>query len=449
MGDVHYRTRMNSSDALIWDIEADHRLRSTVMVVWQLDGAPDPERMSANVERMIAAIPRLRQRVVEGRGRPSWVETVVDAGRHVTWDSLPAGSSFRDAVVLAERWVVEPFDRDAPLWGLRIVDGLPDGRAAAIIKIHHAIADGLGMVMMLAAFTDLERDPAPAPPSTNVVELPVRRPAWSRTQRVAARARRAATSFADRPVGAVTETARTLRSSVRLVTPHRTPRSTVMTGRSGVVRFDTRVLPLADVKATGRLQDGTVNDVFVAVVADALRRYHDRCGVTCDDLRVHMPVNSRTARTATVAGNEWVPARLVLRIDRDDTVRSVHEQLERLRAEPALHHIGAVSAAVQRLGRPISRWIVGGMMLGVDVLASNVPGPPIPIYLAGTKVERFAAFGPPAGAAINLTAFSYDGEFHIGIASDTAAVADRRLLLDCINAALAAIVTESPVAAAV
>ncbi len=75
-------------------------------------------------------------------------------------------------------------------------------------------------------------------------------------------------------------------------------------------------------------------------------------------------------------------------------------------------------------------------MKGVDVLASNVPGPNFPLYVAGVKVDRFHAFGPPAGAALNITLFSYDGSINLGITTDEAAVTDRELFLRCLDEAI-------------
>lgn len=450
MGNVQYRSAMSSTDAIIWNIEADPQLRSTIMAVWQLDDVPTPERMAANIDRMVAAIPRLRQRVEDARPRPNWVETPVDLTRHYDEHRLPAGSDFSDAVAHAEHWVQEPFDRTAPLWRLGLLTGLRDGRAAVVIKVHHAIADGLGLVLMLAAFTDLERNPAPQAPPSNVIEFPAAREEWSPARRAAMRARRAAGAFARRPLGTTRDAAAAVASSIRLVTPNRTPCSSLMTTRSGSLRLDTRSVPLSEIKAAGRADGASINDLFVAITTDAVRRYHWRSGTRADRLRVHMPVNSRNARTADVAGNEFVPARVVLRFDdRDHAVTSVREQLERLRAEPSLHHVNTVSAAVQRLGRPISRWVIGGMMKGVDVLASNVPGPPFPLYLAGAKVEQFVAFGPPAGAALNVTAFSYDGGFHLGVTTDAESIPDRELFLACLDESIDAFVRAAQPAVAV
>jgi len=76
-------------------------------------------------------------------------------------------------------------------------------------------------------------------------------------------------------------------------------------------------------------------------------------------------------------------------------------------------------------------------MKGVDVLASNVAGPPCPLYLAGEHVEEFYAFGPPAGAALNVTLFSYDNTVHLGVTSVAGAVESRDQFMACLAAAIA------------
>jgi hypothetical protein len=237
----------------------------------------------------------------------------------------------------------------------------------------------------------------------------------------------------------------TLASMTKVVWPHRTPHSRLMTGRSTQLCLDHRVIPLRALKESSRAAGVSLNDTFVSIVADAVGRYHDHYGVACDRLRLHMPVNVRNARTATLAGNQFVPARISLEIPPRGYVRGpvrISDQIERLRAEPGLPHINAVSATVQRLGVAATRFVIGGMMKGVDVLASNVPGPNFPLYLAGMQVNDFIAFGPPAGAALNVTLFSYRATVYLGITTDAAAIDDRERFLACLDASIAAIVGE-------
>jgi WS/DGAT/MGAT family acyltransferase len=434
---------MSSSDAIIWNIEKDPQLRSTVMAVWLLDQAPTPQRMEANIDRMVAAIPRLRQRVAEDRPRPRW-EAVSDLRLqdHFVRQQIDGEISLDAAVDFAETWVHEPFDRQQPLWRLGLLTSATDGKAAVVIKVHHAIADGMGMVLMLGAFTDLERNPGPALVPVSPDESD--RPTFTLRQRLRHKATAAAQSFKSEPVGQSVGVLATMRSAIKLVTPHRTPHSSLMAERSAVLRMETRELPFADFKAGAEASGVTLNDFFISIMADALTSYHEALGHECDKLRVHMPVDIRNERTATLAGNQFVPARvsLDLRAAPGRTRRShIAMQLERLRDEPALGHINTVSAAIQRLGKPISRWIIGGMMKGVDVLSSNVPGPNFPLYLAGSKIETFFAFGPPAGAALNATLFSYDGSVGIGLTCDTAAMPQLDVFLASLDDVIA---TEVP-----
>ncbi len=448
MADVKYRSMMNSSDAIIWHIERDPKMRSTIMGVWELDSVPTPERMRESLDRMVAAIPRLHQRVESGRPRPRWIDVHnIDLDQHYSTHVFGGHATPDDALVFAQDWVREPFDRTRPLWRLGLLTGFADGKAAIVIKVHHAIADGIGMVLMLAAFTDLE----PNPIERFELDQPThesRRSKWSSYRRGLYRLGRAAKVVIRQPSATITSARRTLISAARVVMPNRTPLSSLMTKRSGELCLHSRAIPIAAVKAAGRASGVSLNDVFVGIVTDAVGRYHDVCGAPCERLRIHMPVNIRNERTATLAGNQFVPARLALRVPRRGALgglASVRDQLEHLRAEPGLPHINTISAAIQRLGVPAARWIIGGMMKGVDVLASNVPGPNFPLYLAGARVNDFVAFGPPAGAALNITLFSYQSTVYLGVTTDSGAIADRHAFLACLDNAIEATVGSAPI----
>ncbi len=435
---------MNSSDAIIWHIEQDPQLRSTIMGVWELAAEPTPERMRESATRMMTAIPRLHQRVEPGRPRPRWVDVPdLRLDDHFSTHTLGGSATMADALAFAEGWVREPFERDRPLWRLGLLTGLADGKAAVVIKVHHAIADGIGMVLMLAAFTDLE----PNPESHVTLEHPsdeqIERRRWSRPRRWAHRARAFKLAIRRGPFVAGRHGLATLASMTKVVWPNRTPHSRLMTRRSSTLCLDSRAIPLRALKDAGRAAGVSLNDTFVAIVTDAVGRYHDHHGVACDRLRVHMPVNIRNDRTAALAGNQFVPARMSLVVPHRGAEHGlgwVRDQIERLRAEPGLPHINAVSAAIQRLGVAATRFIIGGMMKGVDVLASNVPGPNFPLFLAGVRVNDFVAYGPPAGAALNVTLFSYCSTVYLGVTTDSAAIPDRDRFLACLDRSIHEIV---------
>lgn len=430
MSRITYDETMSSSDALIWHIERDPLLRSTVMSIWFLQRPPEPERMRATVERMVAQIPRLRQRVVDGR-RPKWAEAdEFEISDHYFYGDLGGDAQASDVINHAQNWVREPFDRERPLWQLGIFTGLADGRGALVLKLHHAIADGVGLMLMLAALADLEPNPRHRAALVDVVTAPA----------PIVKARRHFGDVVRHPVKSLRSAARSIVSIARLVMPNRKPLSSLMTGRSAQLCLDTKTLPFETLRNAGKQADASLNDAFISLVLDALDRYHKRHGDACARIRIHMPINIRDATNADHAGNQFVPARIVMNVGANDVegrLRRVSTHLAAVRQEPALRWVNTVSAAIQRLGVPISRRIIGGMMKGVDVLASNVAGPPCPLYLAGELVQEFYAFGPPAGAALNITLFSYDNTVHLGVTSVVGALHSRRDFMMCLDEAIA------------
>jgi WS/DGAT/MGAT family acyltransferase len=439
MRDKAYVEMMSSSDALIWNIERDPLLRSTVSSVWILDAPPTHARMRQTVERMVAELPRLRQRVEPGRPRPRWVAAErFDIADHYCYFDLGGAADRGDVLAIAEEWVGQEFDRDRPLWQLGIFAGLTGGRGALVLKVHHSIADGIQLMNMLTALADLEPNPAPRPVPGDVVafERRARGVSLRAVQAIGRRGVRRAAAIARTPV----QSARSAVSIAKLVLPTMTPLSSLMATRSNELRLDVRTIGLARLRAAGREVGGSLNDAFVALVLDAVHRYHVAHGAACDEIRVHMPINVRQLTNERRGGNQFVPARTVMRLGGSSVqqrLRRVSVHLAELRSEPALPHLNTISAAIQRLGVAISRRIIGGMLKGVDVLASNVPGPPCPVYLAGVQVDEFYAFGPPCGAALNVTLFTYDGVVHLGVTTDASGVSAREHFLVCLDEAIA------------
>ncbi len=468
MSELHYDEWMSESDSVLWHIERDPLLRSTITSVWFLDSVPDRRRMDAVVERIASTIPRLRQRVVDeqpGVAPPRWMQDPnFDVSYHYSWARLPGRRLGRREVLdHAQRLAGRSFDKDRPLWELCVIEGLPGKRAAFVMKVHHAIADGLGLVQLLAQMVDLEADP------TEVVELDessvphthrVVSPLWSipgarsLSHRIASEARtgvrvgraslRTAGELLRDPLGTIEQLGRTTGSIARVVRPATTPLSALMTQRSLNTCFDTVSVPFSDFKAAARSVDATLNDAFVATTLDALRRYHDAMGSPCSQVRMNMPVSVRGGDSANRFDNQFVPTRMVLPLsDTDAATRLVEIKalLRAVTAEPALPHVNDISGVISRLGPAASVSVLGAMLKGVDITTSNVPGPSFPMFMAGAKVDEFQAFGPLAGAAINITLFSYDGTVHLGINSDRAAVVDHDLFTRCLREAIDATLT--------
>ena len=119
---------------------------------------------------------------------------------------------------------------------------------------------------------------------------------------------------------------------------------------------------------------------------------------------------------------------------------AMREVVEVVRSERSLDHTETIAGFLNLM----PKGVIGAMLKGVDFLASNVPGVPIPMWLCGRRVERFFPFGPTAGSAVNITLMSYDGTCCIGVNSDAAAVPDPDVLQRCLEDGFAEICAVAP-----
>ncbi|HXP20609.1 MAG TPA: wax ester/triacylglycerol synthase domain-containing protein [Streptosporangiaceae bacterium] len=446
---------MRASDAFSWYMERDPALRSTVVAVVWLDRAPDWDMLAARVDRISRFVPSLRQRVVESLFRlttPRWTyDPHFDLNWHLRRVAAPAPRT-RDAVLeIARRSAMGAFDRDRPLWELTGVEGIEGGEAALILKIHHSLSDGVGGMRMLMVICDLEREPPslgempPAPPGETLdLRALVTGTVGSMAGRTASLAWRGAglaipalIGYARNPVGNVLGAAAMARSVYRTAAPILDTMSPLMRDRAMTRRLATMEVPLEAMKLAARTVEGTVNDAYLASVTGGLRRYHERHGAVVGSLRVVMPINIRT-EGETGWGNRITLQRLTVPVGEPDPaarMRLLHRVTGAARSEPSLPVTDAIAGALNML----PAGYVGGVLKHVDFLASNVPGPPVPIFVARSKITGFFAFGPTIGASLNTTLLSYGGTCDIGINIDTAAVPDPDVMIECLREGFAEI----------
>ncbi len=450
---------MGPFDAVLYGIEGDPLLRSGIIAFVLLDAPPDRDRIAERVERLTRVFPRLRERAVGNPlspAPPRWeTDPNFDLGYHIRWRRLP-GTAIDDmpaALAYAARMGDQDFDRSRPLWEIAMLTDLAGGRAAMIFKIHHSVADGMGGIAMSASLFDLAADPgelgplppAPMPRPAGLLNRLVQATAFEagavqETAVGAARAYlRAVRSMLTSPIDTATSGARTAVAFGAMVTPQGRPKSEWMSGRSMTCAFNIVEVPLEPLIRAARAAGVTLNIVFVAAVADAVGTYHRRNGHDLAEFRINMPVNQRTPDDAAT-GNHWVPARFVLptgEIDATDRLAQLSGLIEDARLDPALNLSEALYKAMAVLPAAVTERLAGALMKGVDVAATNVPGPPIPVYLGGAKVLAMVPFAPKAGAAINIGLLTYDGTALLGINSDPAAVPDSDEFAACLREAFA------------
>jgi WS/DGAT/MGAT family acyltransferase len=346
---------------------------------------------------------------------------------------------------VARQAAMDAFDKERPMWELTLVEGLEGGEAAVTFKVHHSMSDGVGGMAMLTTLFDLDREPedlGPMPPVPSGEQVGQRElvagAIGSTVGRFAHRARRGASlavptlvRSARHPVEAVRGVSAMTGSVYRLAAPVPDTLSPVMVDRAMTRHLATMEIPLKDLKRSARRAGVTLNDAYLAAVTGALRRYHERHDATVGSLRVVMPVNLR-AEQEKEWGNRITLQRVRLPVGEPDPVtrmQQVHQVTEAAREEPSLPYTDVVAEGLNLL----PAGYVGGMLKHIDFLASNVPGTPIPIFLAGSMVTGFFAFGPTIGTAFNVTLISHLDTCDLGINIDTASVPDPEVLLDCLR----------------
>ena len=453
-----YEDRMSDGDALMWSIERDPILRSTITGVWLLDQAPDRARLHDRAERALHSIPRLRQRVAANPfsiAPPRWeIDPDFDLDFHLRWVRAPGGGALRDLLDFCQPIAMQSFDRDRPLWELYVVEGLEGGKAGLVMKLHHAISDGVGLVQMMGRMMETWRTPDPKRKPKTLPPLPEplykgigerfldalgyeRRKQVGRALGVLDALRSGIPDAVRHPLDTSRELSEALASVARLLQPVSEPLSPLMRGRSLRLHLDVVAVPLASLKAAARKAGGTLNDAFVAGAVEGLRLYHERHDVTVERLRMTMPINIREGEKAKKAGNQFVPARFEVPmqvLDPVERMQRIGEAVRQQRSEPALPLVDEISSFLNRFPGAISAQVFGSMLKGVDFVTSNVPGPQFDTYASGGLIEEIYGFGPLSGSAANITLFSYRGGCGIGINTDQQAVPDPDAFRGCLEA---------------
>jgi WS/DGAT/MGAT family acyltransferase len=434
---------MSGSDALLWTISADPVMRPTIVALLVLGSTPDWAEVRSRVDGLTSAVPRLRSLAVSrapGRGRPQFVpDESFELDTHLRRMCLSGRGNLRDVLDMAQTMATTGFDAALPLWEAVLVEGVDEDRAVLVMKVHHALIDGVGGLAVLAHLFDTpDRAHATAPGGDDAEDV---------TPPVARRSdlRRLSHLPGGRLVGdaldALTHPARSLgqlaaagTSAARLMAPAGAPISPLMTGRGFRRRVEVIDLELATLKRAATAWSGTVNDVFVASVVRGLTRYHEQHGVLSTGFRALMPVNVRGGGHG-VAGNHFVPARFVIPVHTEVAacVAEVRRNAEEWKHAPGLAMSDVLATALSALPPGVARRLWSSMLMGDDFCITNIPGPPFQTSVAGARVEGIYAVSPPSGAALNVSLVSAANRACVAITTDVAAVPDSPKLAACIE----------------
>ena len=443
----------------MWNLEKDPHLSASIAIVTTFDRPPDPERLRARMERAVASVPRLHQKVVPALGRmapPEWrTDPDFDLDYHLRWVALPAPGTMRQLLDLASSVVHDPFDRTRPLWEFVVVEGLEGTRGAMIQKLHHAITDGEGGVRMSEQFIDLERDAtepiSPGRPAPEQIDAGL----WDTTADtlthnlrrglgVLRRGVEEAGQLALHPtrvVGMGRDTVEFAQSALRQVVVTDPARSPLWTERSLRRRIEVLRIPFDDAKLAAKALGGSLNDLFVCAAAGGAGAYHRAAGLPVDQLRISMPVSTR--RDHSAGGNSFAPSRVLVSAGIEDPVErftAIRDELSTIRHERALGAADGLAGFANLLPTSAVVRMTRQQVETIDFTTSNVRGAPFPLYIAGARMEGNFPIGPLGGTAWNLTLMTYDGNLDMGLNVDAGAVEDPEALRDYIEAEFAALI---------
>jgi diacylglycerol O-acyltransferase / wax synthase len=444
------------------------------------DGMLDADRMCALLTERLHLLPPFRWRLAEvplGLDHPYWIEDPdFDVEYHVRELALPKPGDHRQLAEQVARIHGRALDRAHPLWELYVIHGLEGGNVGVFTKIHHAAIDGMSGAEILSVLLDSSPEGREIPP-------PARNGRPEAVPGQLAMLQRGLLGLPRwqlRALGALPRTiahldaipgvqdlpgaptlARATRRIRRLGRPARdggileAPRTKApRTVFNGPVSPHRRVafgtLSLTTVKDIKNATGTTVNDVVVTICAGALRTFlQQRRDLPDAPLVAMIPVSVRTAEERGTFGNRVSTMAVAIPTDVADPrgrLLAAHEAMrsakERHRAVPANLMLDAtrfIPAAIHaRASRVTLRLSTRNLMNPVfNVVISNVPGSPTPLYCAGARLlANYPVSAVTDGMGLNITVLSYEDRLDFAIVADREQVPDAWPLMDALEESL-------------
>jgi WS/DGAT/MGAT family acyltransferase len=460
--------RLTSIDASFLSNESDSS-HMHIGAILLFEGPPPMyDDLVEHVRSRLHLVPRYRQKLVfppAQSGRPLWVDDPnFNLEYHIRHSALPSPGSEEQLRNIAGRAFSQQLDRSKPLWEMWLVQGLERNRFALIIKTHHAAVDGVGGVDIASVLFDLKPVPEPVKPDREWVPAPTPSPA--------AIAARGARELAEMPV----KTGRRLLSA--LSNPERTSQrigeaaegigevAWALVDRAPEVPLNVEIgshrrfvwarCELAEFKEIKAGLGGTVNDVVLAVVSGALRRWLRRRGIRADglELRALVPVSVRAEDQQGTAGNQIVAMRGPLPVYIEDPVRRLHVVRDAMNdIKESKQALGAeVISRFNDFAPPTLLAQAARLNFSTrlfNLIVTNVPGPQLPLYVLGRELQETfpVAFLPP-NHALAVAIMSYNGKMGFGLLADYDSMEDVEVISEGITESVAELLEAARAAAA-
>ncbi|HEV7977838.1 wax ester/triacylglycerol synthase family O-acyltransferase [Amycolatopsis sp.] len=461
--------RLTGLDASFLYLETSSQLLH-VCGLMTLDGSTVPggynfAKFKRRLDIRVALIPAFRRKLhnpLWNLSHPVWVEDEdFDLDHHLHRIGVPAPGDRRELAELCAHIAGQPLDRSRPLWEMYVIEGLADGEVAVLLKMHHASVDGVSGASLITYLAGLAPDSDPPEPGQNGKE---NQPAPGQFSLL----RNSVTSVAKLPF----EVARLLPDLVGMVpqwvgkalhgkgmpVPFTAPRTSLngtITGHRSVAYTS---VSLDDVKKVKNAFGVTVNDVVLAMCAGALRKFLEDRGELPDDplvATVPVSVHERTERDhgankvsaffASLPTHLADPAARVFTLAENNRLAKDHHQtidadmLQDWAQFSGATMFGLAVRAYSALRLAEKHRVVQNLVI------SNVPGPPMPLYLLGARITGLYPLGPVFhGAGLNMTVLSNAGKIDIGLLGAWELVPDLWPLAAAMPAALEDLLAATP-----
>jgi WS/DGAT/MGAT family acyltransferase len=329
-----------------------------------------------------------------------------------------------------------PLDRSKPLWELYVFEGVESDRTAVLLKLHHALADGIGSMMIGSALFDLEPDAPLGPPAKQPWEpepIPDRDELFrDAIVEMASHPAEAFARAARTPQRAIDAVLRTVVGASALVGMGPAPRGPFDGPTGPARRFAIADVPFERFRAIKRTLGGTINDVVLTAVAIGLHKLLIARGEPTKgrSLRVMVPVSVRSKAETGEVGNRVAPAFIEIPIghmtprSRLAKVRAATEQLKSSSmAVSADAIIGLGAYAPPALHAMAARLVSRGRWF--NLVVSNIPAPQMPLYLAGARLEaNYPAMPLGEHGGLSIACTSLGGTMAFGLTADWDALKD-------------------------
>lgn len=413
----------------------------------------DYDQFRKVIERRFLSFKRFRQIVVQPRlpiGMPYWeLDSKFNLDNHLHRVALPSPGDKTALQEMASDLMSMPLDFSRPLWQMHLIENYGEG-SAVIMRLHHSIADGMALVFVLLSITDFSPD-VPLPPEPDWSNEGGDGGALSALMQQASQAMNNARKMTNRVVSESLESIMNPAHALELAlqgTDHAVAASrlvlrsadpvTIFKGPLGVQKRAAWSTPLRlkDVKAVKAITGGTVNDVLVSAMTGALRQYLINKGQDVTDLnfRAAVPVNIRKPEEMGDMGNKFGLVFLSLPVgiaDPLERLTEVNKRMLALKNSPEAIAAFGILGAIGMNPRAIQEQIVNMFGAKTTCVLTNVPGPPVPLYLAGNRITSLMFWVPQSGrVGLGISILSYAGKVFLGLATDAGIIPNPDEIVD-------------------